>query len=62
MLPRQIVPTRQRKSTPVGIEISSVVSMNGFASVGAHPVVNMWWAQTMMARPAMPSIAPTMAL
>ena len=62
MLPRQMVPMRQRNSTPVGIEISSVVSMNGFANVGAQPVVNMWCAHTMIPRPAMPIIAPTMAL
>ena len=42
MLPRQSVPMRTKKKTPVGIEINSVVNMNGPPKVGAQPEVNMW--------------------
>ena len=48
MLPFHMVPMMHRKMIPVGIDISSVVSMNGAARLGAHPVVNMWWAHTMI--------------
>jgi len=48
MFPRQIVPMMARKIRPVGIEMSSVVSMNGPSNAGAHPLTNMWCAHTMM--------------
>ena len=48
-----------RKSTPVGIEISSVVSMNGPLRSGAQPEAYMWCAHTMMLSPTMPTIAST---
>ena len=51
-----------RKMIPVGIEISSVVSMNGPARFGAHPVVNMWWAHTMMDRAAIATNPATATL
>ena len=41
ILPRHSVPMSTRKNKPVGIEINSVVNMNGPPSVGAQPVVNM---------------------
>ena len=61
ILPRQMVPTSTRKMSPVGIEISSVVSMNGPARVGAQPLTNMWWAQTRMLNATNPMI-PTTAI
>ena len=48
ILPFQMVPMMHRKMMPVGMEINSVVTMKGPARSGAQPVVNMWWAHTMM--------------
>ena len=45
--PSQIVPTADRKTMPVGTEISSVVTMIGMWKNSAMPLTNMWWAQTM---------------
>ena len=42
ILPRHSVPIMHKKMMPVGIEMSSVVNMNGSANDGAQPVVNMW--------------------
>ena len=57
--PRQSVPIMTRKNTPVGIDMSSVVSMNGPPSAGAQPLVNMWCAHTSAERPESAAIAPT---
>ena len=62
MLPFHSVPITHRKMIPVGIEMSSVVSMNGPARFGAQPVVNMWWAQTMIDSAAMATKAATATL
>ena len=47
---------------PVGMEMISVVTMNGPASAGAQPVVNMWCAQTMMERAEMATNPATVTL
>ena len=44
---------------PVGIEISSVVTMKGPPNVGAQPDVNMWCAQTNADSPHSATMAPT---
>ena len=44
-LPFQSVPSQMKKSTPVGIEISSVVTLKNGSSTA--PVANMWCAQTL---------------
>ena len=62
ILPRHNVPMSDRMMTPVGIEMSSVVNMNGPLSDGAQPVVNMWCAQTMIESPAMPAMPPITTL
>ena len=51
-----------RKMMPVGMEMSSVVSMKGPARSGAQPVVNMWWAHTMMDSAAMATKAAMVTL
>jgi hypothetical protein len=50
-LPRHIVPSQMKKSTPVGIEISSVVMLKNGSSTA--PVANMWCAQTLKDRAVM---------
>ena len=40
--PRQSVPTNTKKSIPVGIEINSVVNINGAFSNGAQPEMYIW--------------------
>ena len=57
MLPFHSVPMVHRKMIPVGMEISSVVSMKGPARFGAQPVVNIWCAHTMIDRAAIPTNA-----
>ena len=61
-VPLQIVPISTRISSPVGIEISSVVSMNGPFSAGAQPAMYMWWAQTNRLSPTMPAMPITAVL
>ena len=58
-LPRQRVPTNTRKKMPVGMEMSSVVTMKGPPRVGAQPEVNMWCAHTSAESPQSATIAPT---
>ena len=43
--PRHSVPSQMKNSTPVGIEISSVVTLKNGSSTA--PVANMWCAQTL---------------
>ena len=47
-LPFHSVPSQMKKSTPVGIEISSVVTLKNGSSTA--PVANMWCAQTLNER------------
>ena len=43
-LPFRRVNSQLKNSTPVGMEISSVVALKNGSSTA--PVANMWWAQT----------------
>ena len=54
------VPSVTRKRNPVGIEISSVVSMNSGRMSGLMPLWNRWCCQTKndsSATPSMPAAA-----
>ena len=56
----QNVPSATRKMNPVGIEISSVVSMNSGRMSGSMPESNRWCCQTKndrIATPNMPAAA-----
>ena len=51
----QKVPSATRKMRPVGIEISSVVSMNSGRMSGSMPESNRWCCQTKNDRIATPN-------
>ena len=53
------VPSAARKITPVGIEITSVVAMNGISRKSCMPLVNRWCAHTIMLRNTIARIEPT---
>ena len=58
--PRHIVPTQLKNLIPVGTAIRNVMNEKNGSSTA--PVVNMWCAHTVIDRPAMASVAPTMPL
>ena len=55
--PRHIVASQLNTFTPVGTAISIVAYMKNSVPAVGMPVVNMWCAQTMNDRIAMPAIA-----
>src|SRR5688572_27671918 len=60
--PRQIVPSQLKTLMELGSAIIIVDTMKAVARSGCMPEMNMWCAQTMKPRPAMPAIEKTMAL
>src|SRR5688500_13156117 len=62
MDPFQSVPSQLMTLIELGRAIIIVAIMNAVPRPGFMPDMNMWWAQTMNPRPAMPAIEKTIAL
>src|SRR4029079_3195715 len=60
--PFQRVPSQLKTLIELGRAIIIVAIMNAVPRSGFMPDMNMWWAQTMNPRPAMPAIEKTIAL
>ena len=58
-LPIQTVPSADRNTRPVGMEMASVVTRNAPRKAASPVVTNMWCAHTRPLRATMPRKPPT---